>query len=51
VDEKIGPADRAWVAARHDGDALLHKVNSRAGLVAEDYAALAEWGWRTRMAD
>ncbi|QUQ66047.1 HAD domain-containing protein [Kutzneria sp. CA-103260] len=51
VDDEIGAVDRAWVVAHHGGDALLHKVNPRVGLVAADYAALAEWGRRTRMAD
>ena len=37
--------------AHHGRDVLLHKVNPRVGLVAADYAALAEWGRRTRMAD
>ncbi|MFD9420128.1 hypothetical protein ACFWC9_36325 [Streptomyces goshikiensis] len=34
--------NRAWVAARHPGDALLHRVDARVGLAA-DYLAVAAW--------
>ncbi|MGW1248950.1 hypothetical protein [Streptomyces sp. NPDC002535] len=43
VDDEIGAADRAWVAARHPGRALLHRVDPRQGLTAADFAALAAW--------
>ncbi|MFE2013825.1 hypothetical protein [Streptomyces sp. NPDC059491] len=43
VDDEIGPADRAWVAAHHAGPALLHRVDARRGLVAADFAALTAW--------
>ncbi|MFC0543479.1 HAD domain-containing protein [Kutzneria chonburiensis] len=43
VDDELGQADRAWVSARHRGDALLHKVDPRVGLAAADYAILASW--------
>ncbi|WP_406060554.1 hypothetical protein OG462_23940 [Streptomyces sp. NBC_01077] len=43
VDDEIGAADRAWVAARHPGRALLHRVDARRGLVAADFEALAAW--------
>ncbi|MGW6393841.1 hypothetical protein ACWFR1_25825 [Streptomyces sp. NPDC055103] len=43
VDDEIGAADRAWVAARHPGRALLHRVDPRLGLGDADYAALAAW--------
>ncbi|MEX0170572.1 hypothetical protein [Streptomyces sp. LMG1-1-1.1] len=32
LDVEIGAADRAWVAARHAGSALLHRVDHRRGL-------------------
>ncbi|MEV6978734.1 hypothetical protein [Kitasatospora sp. NPDC093806] len=43
VDDDLGPADRAYVAAHHDGPALLHRVHPGRGLAAEDFAALAAW--------
>ena len=43
VDDELGPADRAWVSARHGGDALLHKVDPRVGLTAADYSILTRW--------
>ncbi|MFB7410386.1 hypothetical protein ACFCZ2_24695 [Streptomyces sp. NPDC056202] len=43
VDDEIGAADRAWVAARHPGRALLHRVDPRQGLTVADFAALAAW--------
>ncbi|MFD7569653.1 hypothetical protein ACFV6U_03850 [Streptomyces sp. NPDC059810] len=43
VDDEIGAADRAWVAARHPGRALLHRVDPRQGLTASDFGALAAW--------
>jgi hypothetical protein len=50
VDDEAGAADRAWVAANHEGEALVHKVDPRTGLTAEDYAILADWRAGTRMA-
>ncbi|WP_017242410.1 hypothetical protein [Streptomyces sp. SS] len=44
VDDEIGAADRAWVAAHHPGPALLHRVDARRGLGGDDYATLAGWG-------
>ncbi|MFI6420369.1 hypothetical protein ACIBG6_23590 [Streptomyces sp. NPDC050842] len=46
VDDEIGAADRAWVARRHPGRALLHRVDPRRGLGDADYAALAAWAAR-----
>jgi hypothetical protein len=43
VDDELGPADRAWVSARHGVDALLHKVDPRVGLTAADCSILAGW--------
>ena len=43
VDDELGPADRAWVSARHSGDALLRRVDPRVGLTAADYTVLARW--------
>lgn len=44
VDDEIGAADRAWVAARHAGPALPHHVDARRGLGGNDCATLAGWG-------
>ncbi|MFJ4204938.1 HAD domain-containing protein [Streptomyces sviceus] len=43
VDDEITDADRAWVAARHPGRALLHRVNHQVGLTEGDFALLEEW--------
>ncbi|MEU3687901.1 hypothetical protein [Streptomyces narbonensis] len=43
MDDEVGAVDRAWVAARHSGRALLHRVDPRRGLGDADYAALAAW--------
>lgn len=43
VDDEIGTADRAWVAERHAGRALLHRVDPRVGLLGEDFASLDAW--------
>lgn len=43
VDDEIGPADRAWVAAHHPAPALLHHVDPAVGLTASDFAALTAW--------
>ncbi|AJF66415.1 hypothetical protein [Streptomyces vietnamensis] len=43
VDDEIGAADRAWVAAHHPGPALLRRVDARRGLAVADFEALAAW--------
>ncbi|MEU4302542.1 HAD domain-containing protein [Kitasatospora aureofaciens] len=43
VDDHITDADRSWVRARHDGPALLHRVDPKVGLTAGDFTRLAEW--------
>ncbi|MFD7964174.1 hypothetical protein ACFV5J_25570 [Streptomyces zaomyceticus] len=43
VDDEIGAADRAWVAAHHPGPALLHRVDPGRGLTEADYERLAAW--------
>lgn len=43
VDDEVTGADRAWVAARHPSDALLHRVDPRRGLTDQDYAAIGSW--------
>ena len=43
VDDELTDADRAWVAAHHPGRALLHRVDSRAGLTGADLAAVEGW--------
>ncbi|KQX67866.1 HAD domain-containing protein [Streptomyces sp. Root1310] len=43
VDDEVTDADRAWVAAHHQGHALLHRVDPRHGLTDSDFAALDLW--------
>ncbi|GLW68274.1 hypothetical protein Kpho02_05730 [Kitasatospora phosalacinea] len=43
LDDEIGAADRAWVAAHHAGPALLLRVDPRLGLTEEDFTVLEEW--------
>ncbi|MFF1696451.1 HAD domain-containing protein [Streptomyces sp. NPDC058257] len=43
VDDEITNTDRAWVAAHHQGQGLLHRVDPRRGLADSDYAALESW--------
>ncbi|MFB7189093.1 HAD domain-containing protein [Streptomyces sp. NPDC056178] len=43
VDDEVTNTDRAWVAAHHQGKALLHHVDPRHGLADTDYAALDSW--------
>jgi hypothetical protein len=43
VDDEIADADRAWVAAHHQGRALLLRVDPRQGLTDTDFATLDEW--------
>ncbi|MFF7453422.1 hypothetical protein [Kitasatospora sp. NPDC008115] len=43
VDDEITGADRVWVADRHPGPALLHRVDPRVGLTGGDYAVLDAW--------
>lgn len=46
VDDDIGEADRAYVAAQHPGPALLHRVHPGRGLVETDFEVLATWARR-----
>jgi hypothetical protein len=43
VDDEIARADRDWVAAHHDGPALLLRVDPRTGLTEADFDALGDW--------
>jgi HAD domain in Swiss Army Knife RNA repair proteins len=43
VDDEITDTDRSWVAAHHQGRAMLHRVDPRHGLTESDYAALDFW--------
>lgn len=43
VDDEITDADRAWVAVRHPGRALLHGVDPQVELADGDFAVLEEW--------
>ncbi|MFE7810070.1 HAD domain-containing protein [Streptomyces sp. NPDC057430] len=43
VDDEITDRDRAWVAAHHQGRALLHRVDPRQGLTDADFAVLDAW--------
>ncbi|MFE0513841.1 hypothetical protein [Streptomyces sp. NPDC058964] len=45
ADDQITEADRAWTRGHHDGPALLHRVDPRTGLCADDFALLAEWAY------
>jgi hypothetical protein len=46
VDDEITRTDRAWVAAHHRGDALLHRVAPGHGLTDADFVAIEEWSRR-----
>jgi hypothetical protein len=43
VDDEITDVDQAWVSAHHRGRALLHRVDSEAGLTDTDFAVLDHW--------
>ncbi|MFI6879853.1 hypothetical protein ACIBL6_41070 [Streptomyces sp. NPDC050400] len=43
IDDDVTDRDRAYVAAHHDGPALLHHVSPRLGLLDPDFRALADW--------
>jgi len=43
IDDEIGETDVAWVAERHSGHALLHRVNAQLGVTEADYAAVESW--------
>ncbi|MFG3255620.1 hypothetical protein [Streptomyces sp. NPDC048172] len=43
VDDAITRRERRYVAAHHDGPALLHQVSARRGLRRADFDALAAW--------
>ncbi|MEU5786931.1 HAD domain-containing protein [Micromonospora purpureochromogenes] len=51
VDDEIGPADHAWVAAHHHGPALLHRVDPRRGLTADDFTTIRSWLEQVRWSD
>ncbi|EKX64461.1 hypothetical protein STRIP9103_04422 [Streptomyces ipomoeae 91-03] len=43
VDDEISDLDRVFVAARHQGQVLLHRVDSAVGLTDADFAAIDDW--------
>ncbi|MCZ1012038.1 hypothetical protein [Streptomyces lydicus] len=43
IDDEFSDLDRDYVALHHEGPALLHHVNPRLGLLADDFEALAAW--------
>ncbi|MFE3599697.1 HAD domain-containing protein [Streptomyces sp. NPDC059142] len=43
VDDEVTDTDRSWVAAHHQGQALLYRVDPGHGLTASDFAALDSW--------
>ncbi|MGW1229825.1 HAD domain-containing protein [Streptomyces sp. NPDC001515] len=43
VDDEITGADRRWVAERHAGRALLHRVAPAVGLTAGDLRLIDDW--------
>ncbi|MGW4083962.1 hypothetical protein ACWEGS_13095 [Streptomyces sp. NPDC004822] len=48
VDDELGPADRDFVAARHDAPALLHRVDARLGLREADFVTLEAFAAEVR---
>ena len=49
LDDEISDLDRAWVDTHHKGSALLHRVDSRSGLVEADLAVVSSWLLRQRL--
>lgn len=43
VDDEHGPADTAYIAEHHQSPHLLHHVDPRVGLRAEDFTTLQAW--------
>ncbi|MFD5820656.1 HAD domain-containing protein [Streptomyces sp. NPDC127038] len=43
VDDELTATDRTWVTAHHGPHALLHHVDPRHGLTADDYTTLTSW--------
>jgi hypothetical protein len=43
VDDELTDHDRDWVAAHHEGRALLHRVDPRRGLQPADFATIRAW--------
>jgi hypothetical protein len=43
IDDEIGEKDRTYVERLHDGPALLHHIDPRIGLTADDFEVLASW--------
>ncbi|MEV6056773.1 hypothetical protein [Streptomyces sp. NPDC052107] len=43
IDDSITDTDRTWVSAQHQGQALLHRVDSTTGLISTDFVAVQDW--------
>jgi hypothetical protein len=43
LDDEIGPADRAWLAAHQPAPALAYRVDAGRGLTDADYGAVRDW--------
>jgi hypothetical protein len=43
IDDEITDADQDWVRDRHDGPALLRRIDPAVGLTDDDFVALAAW--------
>jgi|SRR5690606_19694618 len=43
IDDDLTDPDRDYVTAHHPGQALLHHVDPRKGLLEEDFRSLATW--------
>lgn len=43
IDDELTEADRHWVDSQYSGRSLLHQVDHRRGLRAEDFAVLCAW--------
>ena len=43
IDDELTDVDRAWVSKNHSGPTLLHRVDARCGLTANDFVAVEQW--------
>lgn len=43
LDDELTNVDRAWVAAHHPGEGLLHRVDPSCGLTDSDLTIVEEW--------
>ena len=43
LDDEVTEVDREWIAAHHPGTALVHRVDSGAGLLDADLDVVEKW--------